>query len=79
MFSHVLSFWVIIYHLFDLFPAIIGFVGVQALAMFEDVAFGRRQVQSINPSGTYNLDCKPDVPPDRISAKSDTDAKAIWN
>lgn len=49
-------------------------MGVQALAIFEDVAFGRRQVQSINPSGTYNLDCKPDVPPDRISAKSDTGA-----
>lgn len=27
------------------------------------------KVQSINPSGTYNLDCKPDVPPERVRAQ----------
>jgi len=31
------------------------------------------KVQSINPSGTYNLDCKPDVPPERVRAQRGSD------
>eukprot|EP00439_Symbiodinium_sp_Y106_P073502 s377_g13.t2 len=31
------------------------------------------KVLSINPNGTYNLDCKPDVPPERVRAQRDND------
>ncbi|CAE6971119.1 GBP2, partial [Symbiodinium sp. KB8] len=31
------------------------------------------KVLSINPNGTYNLDCKPDVPPERVRAQRDNE------
>lgn len=34
------------------------------------------KVQSINTSGTYNLDCKPDVPPERVRAQRSSEMVA---